>query len=171
METILVASLSMLLAMAVAPGAAAVPLDPENTLYMQLKDGRVVIRLRPDLAPKHVERVKTLAGEGERETERRGRLRARVSFEDVVGAVEEARGAEREEWLGRHGDWGKWVVLRLARRYTGMTLAALGREMGALTGRDMDYAAVSAGLRWFDCRKAPRKVTAVERRACSFLNL
>jgi peptidylprolyl isomerase len=28
--------------------------DPENTLYLDLKDGRVVIELRPDLAPKHV---------------------------------------------------------------------------------------------------------------------
>jgi peptidylprolyl isomerase len=36
-------------------------MDPQNTLYMDLKDGRVVIRLRPDLAPKHVERVKALA--------------------------------------------------------------------------------------------------------------
>ena len=35
-------------------------MDPENTLYMDLKDGRVVIRLRPDLAPKHVEHVKQL---------------------------------------------------------------------------------------------------------------
>lgn len=44
--------------------AAAQPaLDPENTLYMDLKDGRVVIRLRPDLAPKHVERIKQLARE------------------------------------------------------------------------------------------------------------
>ncbi len=39
-------------------------LDPENTLHMQLKDGPVVIQLRPDLAPKHVERVKALAREG-----------------------------------------------------------------------------------------------------------
>ncbi len=38
--------------------------DPENTLYMDLKDGRVVIRLRPDLAPKHVARVKELARQG-----------------------------------------------------------------------------------------------------------
>ena len=38
--------------------------DPENTLILDLKDGRVVIRLRPDLAPKHVERVKQLAREG-----------------------------------------------------------------------------------------------------------
>ncbi len=38
--------------------------DPENTLFMDLKDGRVVIKLRPDLAPKHVERVKELTREG-----------------------------------------------------------------------------------------------------------
>ena len=37
--------------------------DLDNTLYMDLKDGRVTIQLRPDLAPKHVERVKTLARE------------------------------------------------------------------------------------------------------------
>ncbi len=36
----------------------------ENTLYLQLKDGRVVIQLRPDLAPEHVKRIKTLAREG-----------------------------------------------------------------------------------------------------------
>ena len=29
-------------------------LDPENTLWMDLAGGRVVIRLRPDLAPNHV---------------------------------------------------------------------------------------------------------------------
>jgi len=39
--------------------------DPENTLYVELKDGgRVTIRLRPDLAPKHVEQVKTLVRQG-----------------------------------------------------------------------------------------------------------
>ena len=38
--------------------------DPENTLILTLKDGKVTIRLRPDLAPKHVERLKTLARKG-----------------------------------------------------------------------------------------------------------
>jgi peptidylprolyl isomerase len=37
---------------------------PENTLYLDLKDGRVVIELRPDLAPKHVQRIKQLVKEG-----------------------------------------------------------------------------------------------------------
>jgi peptidylprolyl isomerase len=44
--------------------AAQQPNDPENTLYMDLKDGRVVIRLRPDLAPKHVAQVKKLTRAG-----------------------------------------------------------------------------------------------------------
>lgn len=39
-------------------------LDPENTIYLELKDGTVVIQLRPDLAPKHVERIKKLTREG-----------------------------------------------------------------------------------------------------------
>ena len=43
--------------------AQAQPADLENTLYMDTKDGRVTIRLRPDLAPKHVERVKMLSRE------------------------------------------------------------------------------------------------------------
>ena len=38
-------------------------LDPENTLYMELPSGRVVIELAPDFAPNHVANVKTLARE------------------------------------------------------------------------------------------------------------
>ena len=39
-------------------------LDPENTIYLDLPDGRVVIQLRPDLAPNHVARVKELTRQG-----------------------------------------------------------------------------------------------------------
>jgi peptidylprolyl isomerase len=38
--------------------------DPENTLIIETTKGPVVIALRPDLAPKHVERIKQLAREG-----------------------------------------------------------------------------------------------------------
>jgi cyclophilin family peptidyl-prolyl cis-trans isomerase len=38
--------------------------DLDNTLYMDLKPGRVTIALRPDLAPGHVARIKELAREG-----------------------------------------------------------------------------------------------------------
>ena len=43
---------------------AAAPADLENTLYMELKNGTVVIKLRPDLAPKHVARIKELTRSG-----------------------------------------------------------------------------------------------------------
>ena len=49
----------VLFAMMSAAMAQAVR-DPENTLYLDLKDGRVIIEMRPDLAPKHVERIKEL---------------------------------------------------------------------------------------------------------------
>jgi peptidylprolyl isomerase len=38
--------------------------DPQNTLVIELKTGKVLIKLRPDLAPKHVERAKVLAKQG-----------------------------------------------------------------------------------------------------------
>ena len=38
--------------------------DPENTLILTLGTGKVVIRLRPDLAPGHVARIKELTREG-----------------------------------------------------------------------------------------------------------
>src|ERR1700759_755164 len=38
--------------------------DPENTLILELKSGPVVITLRPDLAPNHVERIKELTRKG-----------------------------------------------------------------------------------------------------------
>ncbi|HEY5873941.1 MAG TPA: peptidylprolyl isomerase [Ilumatobacteraceae bacterium] len=40
--------------------------DPENTLVIELKDGgKVVVEMLPDVAPKHVDRIKALARAGE----------------------------------------------------------------------------------------------------------
>jgi peptidylprolyl isomerase len=39
------------------------PLDPENTLYMELAAGRVIIELAPEFAPKHVANLRALARE------------------------------------------------------------------------------------------------------------
>ena len=54
---------ALVVALPLAAGAATT-LDPENTLIMQLPAGKVVIQLRPDLAPNHVKRVKTLTRQG-----------------------------------------------------------------------------------------------------------
>jgi len=52
---------SLVVAMTETDAQAA---DLENTLYLELKTGRVTIALRPDVAPNHVARIKELAREG-----------------------------------------------------------------------------------------------------------
>jgi peptidylprolyl isomerase len=42
----------------------AAPADMANTVYLDTKDGRITILLRPDLAPKHVEQIKALTQRG-----------------------------------------------------------------------------------------------------------
>jgi peptidylprolyl isomerase len=69
MRTILSVLLALLLAtpvLAQAPMLAAPPAPtPEETLLLDLSTGgRVTIQLRPDAAPAHVERVKTLTRQG-----------------------------------------------------------------------------------------------------------
>ncbi len=48
------------LSLALAGPASAQTADPENTIFLDTKDGRISIRLRSDLAPKHVAQIKTL---------------------------------------------------------------------------------------------------------------
>jgi peptidylprolyl isomerase len=60
----LVLAFVLALTSAASAFAAAPVTDPENTLYLDLKYGRVVIAMRPDLAPKHVARIKELVRKG-----------------------------------------------------------------------------------------------------------
>lgn len=56
-----------ILALAASLGCAqaqAPASDPNNTVVLETKDGSITIRLRPDLAPKHVEQIKALAKRG-----------------------------------------------------------------------------------------------------------
>jgi peptidylprolyl isomerase len=61
-------AIALVVATALAPVAlraqAQDAKDPANTLFLDTKDGRIVIRLRPDLAPKHVAQIKALAKRG-----------------------------------------------------------------------------------------------------------
>jgi peptidylprolyl isomerase len=50
--------------------------DPQNAILIDTKYGRIVIKLRPDLAPKHAERLKTLA---------RDKFYDNVPFHRVIG--------------------------------------------------------------------------------------
>lgn len=60
---ILLWSLSIMAVISMGSARAADKADPENTLYLDLKDGRVTIQLMPDIAPNHVERIKKLVRE------------------------------------------------------------------------------------------------------------
>lgn len=61
--TLLALGASLTVASSLASAQPA-KLDPQNTLAIDLKDGRVLIQLLPAVAPKHVERIKTLAKRG-----------------------------------------------------------------------------------------------------------
>src|SRR5690349_20044861 len=62
MKRLLVAGALVLASL--VPAAAQQANDPQNTVYLDTKDGRITIRLRPDLAPKHVEQIKALTKRG-----------------------------------------------------------------------------------------------------------
>src|SRR5689334_24890191 len=47
-----------------ASGGMVMAADLENTLYLDVPVGRVVIEMRPDLAPEHVAQIKALARRG-----------------------------------------------------------------------------------------------------------
>jgi peptidylprolyl isomerase len=55
---------STILALGLLAGGV-IAAEPENTLILELEDGEVVIALRPDLAPRHVEQIKALVRAGE----------------------------------------------------------------------------------------------------------
>ncbi len=59
-DVLISASATLLAGMA---GARAQGKVDDNTVYLDTKDGRITIELRPDLAPNHVKQIKTLVGE------------------------------------------------------------------------------------------------------------
>ena len=56
--------LSLFVTLSLSAHTNALAQDMENTLYLDTQYGRTVIKLRPDLAPNHVERIKTLTRKG-----------------------------------------------------------------------------------------------------------
>ena len=61
MTRIFVALVALVFATAASAQNLPAGLDPQNTILLDTAYGRVVIKLRPDLAPKHAERIKLLA--------------------------------------------------------------------------------------------------------------
>lgn len=93
-----------------------------------------------------VERIKSYVNQSNtREYEGKLRFKRRVPFEKIVKVLEKQKGEPMRDWIGRHGDMGKWMLLWLAHRYSGLTQAKLGQMLGG-----MDYSSVSMGIRRFD---------------------
>jgi peptidylprolyl isomerase len=63
MTRLFVALLALFCATAAFAQKVPAGVDPQNTILLDTAYGRVIIKLRPDLAPKHAERIKTLARE------------------------------------------------------------------------------------------------------------
>ena len=61
---ILIVFLGLLTALLPLTLSAAPALNPENTLYLDLPSGRVVIQMLPNIAPRHVARIKELSRKG-----------------------------------------------------------------------------------------------------------
>jgi cyclophilin family peptidyl-prolyl cis-trans isomerase len=73
--------------------------DPENTILMELKSGTVTIQLLPDVAPRHVERMKELARSGQYDN---------VAFHRVIDGFMAQTGDVQ------HGDMEDGFNLRMA---------------------------------------------------------
>jgi hypothetical protein len=102
-----------------------------------------------------------------RETQGRRALRQEVEWRDVVKAVEAIKGERWQDFVDRHGDWGRDLALWVARRRGGMMLKELGEEAGG-----MDYSAVSEAIRYFERHRMKRaEVRSALKQVVQFLNL
>ena len=85
----------------------------------------------------------------------------------MIRAAEQVQGESWACFWDRYGDAGAALVMRLARRYSGLTLREIGAGMGGL-----DYAAVSVAIKRQQQRaKSDKKLTAEERAAVNMLNV
>lgn len=102
-----------------------------------------------------------------RETAFHRATRARVSISEIIRAIEVIRGEEWESLCSRHGDPALALAMWLARRFTGLSLRAIGQALG---GRD--YAAVGMAVRRLDKRAQTDKTLKQQMRAaCQMLEV
>jgi putative transposase len=85
-----------------------------------------------------VKRLRRLARGNQREQPALKQLRERPDWQRAVRVVEELKGEKWERFRDRYGDWGRDVVLYLARHCCGMKLRQLTEVAGGL-----DYGSVS----------------------------
>jgi REP element-mobilizing transposase RayT len=87
-------------------------------------------------------------GNAHEQTELR-RLAPRVSWEDILRAIERVKDEKWDAFCQRYGDWGRDAALWLGRRHGRLTLGQLGERVGGV-----DYAAVAQAVTRFGKRLA-----------------
>jgi len=90
-------------------------------------------------------KAKGWVGKISKEQPDRVQMMKRVSPAAVVKVVEQKRGEAWAEFADRHGDWGRELVLYLARRRCGLTLSEIGQFFGIA-----EYKAVSSAVKRFE---------------------
>lgn len=91
-----------------------------------------------------VEKMKRRVKKVSKEQPERKILERNVSFDRIVAVVEDIRGMKWEQFCDKHGDYGRDLVLYLARQRSGMTLKEIGECAGGL-----DYKAIGKATERF----------------------
>ena len=101
--------------------------------------GRVALGSQAFLA-----KVKGWVGKVTKEQPDRKQVLKRVTVAEVVSIVERKRGEAWAAFSNRHGDWGRELVMFLARQRSGLTLTEIGAELGI-----MEYKTVGKAVQRF----------------------
>jgi hypothetical protein len=89
--------------------------------------------------------VKTLVKGLSKEQTGRRQFARTTSLEQIVALVESKRGMKWGAFSERHGDWGRDLVLYLARKRSGLTLRQISDGLGGL-----DYRAAAKAVQRFE---------------------
>jgi putative transposase len=93
-------------------------------------------------------------------------LRKRVEFSEVIQVVEKMKGECWQQFVDRRGDWGRDMVLSLARQHCGMTLSELAEKIEA-----EKYSAIGKAIARFEERaNSDAKLRALLQKAKSALS-
>ena len=99
-----------------------------------------------------LERVRGMVKGDKREQKELRQWKRMVPFKRVITAVEREKGESWERFCDRQGDWGRDMVLWVARKRCGLTLRELGKAVGG-----MEYFAVSKAITRLNERLRKRK--------------
>ena len=91
------------------------------------------------------EKAKSWVKKVTKEQPMRKSLESGVGIATIIRLVEDERGERWADFSGRHGDWGRELVMYLARKRSGLTLREIGDALGGV-----DYKTVSKALRRFE---------------------